>query len=130
LKSTSYAIGAVYTGRRRGYPLLGQELLEDLVSLLVASFQVRWRATLTLSLATTCHRFVIPPEKQNPEKLAPLGVPFNVGSAVLRRLENAPEEGFEPPTRRLTAACSAPELLRNGGSIMEVDGGQSRPRDD
>src|SRR4029450_7138169 len=25
----------------------------------------------------------------------------------------APEEGFEPPTRRLTAACSAPELLRN-----------------
>ena len=26
----------------------------------------------------------------------------------------APEEGFEPPTRRLTAACSATELLRNG----------------
>jgi hypothetical protein len=25
---------------------------------------------------------------QNPEKLAPLGVPFNVGSAALRRLEN------------------------------------------
>ena len=25
---------------------------------------------------------------QNPEKLAPLGVPFNVGSASLRRLEN------------------------------------------
>ena len=25
----------------------------------------------------------------------------------------APEEGFEPPTRRLTAACSATELLRN-----------------
>ena len=25
----------------------------------------------------------------------------------------APEEGFEPPTRRLTAACSTTELLRN-----------------
>ena len=25
----------------------------------------------------------------------------------------APEEGIEPPTRRLTAACSATELLRN-----------------
>ena len=24
----------------------------------------------------------------------------------------APEEGFEPPTRRLTAACSTTELLR------------------
>ncbi len=30
----------------------------------------------------------------------------------------APEEGFEPPTRRLTAACSAPELLRNRRAIM------------
>lgn len=27
----------------------------------------------------------------------------------------APEEGFEPPTRRLTAACSTTELLRNEG---------------
>ena len=27
----------------------------------------------------------------------------------------APEEGFEPPTRRLTAACSTTELLRNIG---------------
>ena len=26
----------------------------------------------------------------------------------------APEEGFEPPTRRLTAACSTTELLRKG----------------
>ena len=26
--------------------------------------------------------------------------------------EMAPEEGFEPPTRRLTAACSTTELLR------------------
>lgn len=25
----------------------------------------------------------------------------------------APEEGFEPPTQRLTAACSTTELLRN-----------------
>ena len=30
-----------------------------------------------------------------------------------RRSFRAPEEGFEPPTRRLTAACSTPELLRN-----------------
>ena len=28
----------------------------------------------------------------------------------------APEEGFEPPTRRLTAACSTTELLRNIGA--------------
>lgn len=38
----------------------------------------------------------------------------------------APEEGFEPPTRRLTAACSAPELLRNGAAIMRGDPGASR----
>lgn len=35
----------------------------------------------------------------------------------------APEEGFEPPTRRLTAACSTTELLRNvWGSIDDVPG--------
>ena len=28
-------------------------------------------------------------------------------------MEVAPEEGFEPPTQRLTAACSTTELLRN-----------------
>ena len=33
----------------------------------------------------------------------------------------APEEGFEPPTRRLTAACSTTELLRkNEGPIDDV----------
>ena len=37
----------------------------------------------------------------------------------------APEEGFEPPTRRLTAACSATELLRNGRAIMETRTRQS-----
>src|SRR5438045_868481 len=39
----------------------------------------------------------------------------------------APEEGFEPPTRRLTAACSTPELLRNGDAIHAIpDPGTSR----
>ena len=36
--------------------------------------------------------------------------------------EVAPEEGFEPPTQRLTAACSTTELLRN------VPGGADRIR--
>ena len=35
----------------------------------------------------------------------------------------APEEGIEPPTRRLTAACSATELLRN---VEGDDYGQPR----
>ena len=34
---------------------------------------------------------------------------------AISRRAMAPEEGFEPPTRRLTAACSTTELLRNIG---------------
>jgi hypothetical protein len=34
----------------------------------------------------------------------------------------APKEGFEPPTRRLTAACSTTELLRNEGLIDDARG--------
>ena len=34
----------------------------------------------------------------------------------------APEEGFEPPTRRLTAGCSTPELLGiNGSHALECE---------
>jgi hypothetical protein len=36
---------------------------------------------------------VVPPEMRNPEKLAPLGVRFNVGSAALRRLEDGSVSG-------------------------------------
>ena len=34
------------------------------------------------------HPRVVPPEMQNPEKLAPLGVPFTCWSPFLARLEN------------------------------------------
>ena len=36
-------------------------------------------------------------------------------------LELAPEEGFEPPTRRLTAACSTTELLRINKASARYD---------
>src|SRR5512134_2140666 len=36
-----------------------------------------------------------------------------VQAAPQHRGAVAPEEGFEPPTQRLTAACSTTELLRN-----------------
>jgi hypothetical protein len=39
--------------------------------------------------------------------------------------EMAPEEGIEPPTRRLTAACSTTELLRKVGG--PIDGRPPRP---
>ena len=39
--------------------------------------------------------------------------------------ELAPEDGFEPPTRRLTAACSTAELLRirnRAGAVLPSRG--------
>lgn len=35
--------------------------------------------------------------------------------------ELAPEEGFEPPTRRLTAACSTTELLRISACVADAN---------
>ena len=56
--------------------------------------------------------------------------PRMVGLGVQRRL--APEEGFEPPTRRLTAACSTTELLRTdeGSNRCRRRGGGVKARSD
>ena len=45
---------------------------------------------------------------------------------VIGQPQMAPEVGLEPTTLRLTAGCSAIELLRNGG-VPGASGGAARP---